>query len=326
MFTLIQYVLKRIGILLLTLLILVTVLFFLLQLLPGSPFNNPKFSETQILALENKYGLNEPLFMQYLQYLKNFVTGDLGESFQRLGTPVTKILITPLKYTSELVVYTTIVGVVIGLFLGSLAAIYKDKFVDTIATIVAILGVSLPSFVIATIIVLFLMWTQSEFGSALFPITLNVNTDNYFERLHSYIAPVIALSFFFIASLLRYMRSELVDVLESDYILLARSKGLNNKEIILRHGFRNALIPVVTVIGPLMVSLLGGSTFVERFFGVPGLANALINSINTLDYFVIMGIALFYSVLYMVVMLVIDVSYGLIDPRIRLAGGSHGKK
>ncbi len=116
------------------------------------------------------------------------------------------------------------------------------------------------------------------------------------------------------------MRSELVDVLESDYILLARSKGLNNKEVITRHGFRNALIPVITVIGPLMVALLGGSTFVERFFGVPGLANQLINAINTLDYFVVMGIALFYSIMYMVVMLIVDISYGIIDPRIRLAG------
>ncbi len=326
MFSLLQYVLKRILILVLTLLILITLLFFILQLLPGSPFNNPKFTAAQQLALESKYGLDDPIIVQYFNYIKNFLVGDLGESFQRLGTPVTDILMAPLKYTLELVLYTTIIGVVIGLFLGSIAAIYKDKFADNVATVIAILGVSLPSFVIATLIVLFLQFTQEKFGNPLFPATLNVTTDNYFERLFSYIGPIISLSFFFIASMLRYMRAELVDVLESDYILLARSKGLNNREVITRHGFRNALIPVITVIGPLIVALLGGSTFVERFFGVPGLANQLINSINTLDYFVIMGIAMFYSLMYMIVMLIIDISYGLIDPRIRLSGGSHAKK
>lgn len=314
-----KYILKRIGIMFFTLIVLTTLLFAMLHSMPGSPFNDPKITETQKKALEKEYHLDKPVIVQYGYYMKNLAKGDLGESIKRKNQNVSDIIKAPLYYTTILVILTTLVGTIIGLFLGILAALYKDKWIDNLCSVIGVAGVSLPSFVVAIMILLFLN------KYPIIPTALKISTDTNgvgkIEEIFSLTAPVIALSFFFISSMMRYMRSELVEVLESDYILLARSKGLNKKEVVIKHGIRNALIPVITVIGPLIVSLLGGSTFAEYFFGVPGLSVQLIQSINNLDYFLILGISLFYAILYMGVMLIIDVLYGVIDPRIRLSGG-----
>lgn len=306
------YTLKRIGFMILTALTLLTVLFALLQFMPGSPFNDPKLSQSQITAIEDEYGLNEPVIIQYKNYMtKVLFEGDLGESFNKRGRDVTDIIVAPLTHTVKILVFTMLLGGFMGLLLGTLAAIYKDTVIDTICSVIGVLGVSIPAFAMATLVLI----TFSN---------LNIPTTYVYEgpigkQIVTMIAPVITLSFFVTSSVLRFMRAELVEVMESDYILLARAKGLTQPEFIRKHAVRNALIPVISVLGPLVVSLLAGSLFAESFFGVPGLSRQLIDAINFLDYFVVLGISLFYALMYMVTMLIIDILYGVIDPRIRVS-------
>jgi oligopeptide transport system permease protein len=305
-----KYILQRTGYMIITLFIVTSLTFFLMKLIPGSPFNNfEKLSEVQRDILLDKYGLNEPLPVQYFNYMGNLVKGDLGISFQFDNTPVTELIANRIGPSAQLGLQAMIVGAILGIFLGVIAALKQNTWLDYGSTFVAVVGKSVPSFIFAGLLQYYIsvklhwlpvmLWKGPEYT----------------------ILPTIALAMFPISIAARFMRTEMIEVLGSDYITLARAKGASRWQISLKHALRNALIPVVTVMGPLAVSLMTGSLVIEQIFGIPGLGEQFVKSINMNDYPVIMGTNILFAVLFVVVILIVDILYGIIDPRIRISGG-----
>ncbi|WP_113672217.1 ABC transporter permease [Vallitalea guaymasensis] len=317
----IRYVIERIALIVLTLFIVLTINFFLLRLMPGTPFDNPKITEVQQQLMKEKYGLDDPAYVQYFRYLKQVVfERDLGNSFKLQDQPVLKLITMKLPHTVKIGTIALIFGVIVGIFLGSIAAIYKNSIWDNLVTILAVIGVSIPGFVMAAFLQYFLCAKLGWFPYIYKPVDALRNVSRW-DSFYSSILPAFSLGLFVISSTMRYMRSELVEVLNSDYILLARAKGLSKPKVIFRHALRNALIPVITILGPMAVNILTGGVVVEQFFGVPGLGKLMVNASFTNDYFLILGVNLVYSFLLVTVILIVDLLYGVIDPRIRLKGG-----
>jgi oligopeptide transport system permease protein len=307
-----RYILKRIFYMVITLFIIATVSFFLMKLLPGSPLNaENKLSDEQKEIILDKYGLNDPIPVQYVRYMAGLVQGDLGISFEFDSTPVTKIIVDRIGPSAQLGAQAMLVGVILGVLLGLIAAIYHNGFLDYTSTVFAVLGTSVPSFVFAGL----LQWVFAV-NLDWFPVALW--EDGAFEYT---VLPTIALMIFPMATCARFVRTEMLEVLNSDYILTARAKGLSQAAVVFKHGLRNALIPLITVIGPMAVSLMTGTLVIEQIFAIPGIGEQFVSSINTLDYPTIMGTTLFYSALFVAIILVIDLLYGVIDPRIRITGG-----
>lgn len=310
-----RYILKRLTLMLMTLLIVISVTFFLVRLLPGSPFNDEKLNAQQVEMINKQYGLDAPVPVQYIRYMTGVFTGDLGRSFKYDNKKVEDLISTRLKPSAMLGAQALMIGSVVGLTLGIVAALKKNTFWDYFATVISVLGVSVPSFVLAALLQLYLT-TRHQ----IFPVTWGMPIGSDFRYAWT-VLPSIALAFFSIASIARFTRTELVEVLNADYIVTAKSKGLTKAAVIVKHALRNALIPVVTMLGPLTVGLLTGSLVVEKVFAVPGLGDLLVSSITTNDLFCISGVSIFYSALYIGVILLVDILYGIIDPRIRVAGG-----
>lgn len=310
-----RYILKRFCLMIMTLLIVISITFFLVRLLPGSPFNDEKLNSQQIEMINKQYGLDAPIPVQYVKYMKDILRGNLGRSFKYDNKQVEDLITTRLKPSAILGAQALLIGSILGLVLGILAAIKKNSFLDYLSTIISVLGVSVPSFVLAALLQLYLT-TKYQ----VFPVTWGMPIGSSF-RYSWTILPSIALSFFSISNIARFTRTELVEVLNSEYIITAKAKGLSKTNIIVKHALRNALIPVITMLGPLTVSLLTGSLVVEKVFAVPGLGDLLVSSITTNDLFCISGVSIFYSALYIGVILLVDILYGIIDPRIRVAGG-----
>ena len=315
-----KYILKRLGYMAVTLFLVLTVNFLLLQLLPGSPFDGEKKTEAQIAILEEKYGMNDPIPVQYARYLKGVFQGDFGTSFKLQNQEVTDLVLTRIPYTIKPGALALLIGIIIGITLGAIAAMKRNSWADHMITIISVLGVSIPSFVLAAFLQYFIC-TKLGWLPVIYQPADEMRGVTMWDEFKSLILPAISLSVPVIASLMRYMRSELIEVLNTDYILQARAKGLTKAQVIVHHALRNALIPVITVVGPMVVSIMTGSLVVEKFFGVPGLSNLLLNSVTMKDQFLTLGIAFFYAFLYVIVILIIDLLYGVIDPRIRLAGG-----
>ena len=315
-----KYILKRLGYMAVTLFLVLTVNFLLLQLLPGSPFDGEKKTEAQIAILEEKYGMNDPIPVQYARYLKGVFQGDFGTSFKLQNQEVTDLVLTRIPYTIKPGALALLIGIIIGITLGAIAAMKRNSWAAHMITIISVLGVSIPSFVLAAFLQYFIC-TKLGWLPVIYQPADEMRGVTMWDEFKSLILPAISLSVPVIASLMRYMRSELIEVLNTDYILLARAKGLTKAQVIVHHALRNALIPVITVVGPMVVSIMTGSLVVEKFFGVPGLSNLLLNSVTMKDQFLTLGIAFFYAFLYVIVILIIDLLYGVIDPRIRLAGG-----
>lgn len=311
-----RYIMKRIGYMFITLFIVISVVFFLVRLLPGTPFNEEKLNAEQIAQLQSQYGLDDPVPVQYIRYLTGVFQGKLGISFKQAGQTVEGIIKLRIGPSAMLGAQALVLGSVVGLILGIVAALNRNSIWDYLCTILCVLGVSVPSFVVAATLQLCL---GAKFS--LFPITWGVPLGSDFRYIWT-ILPSIALSFFTIANVARFTRTELVEVLNSEYIITAKAKGLSKATVILKHALRNALIPVITVLGPLAAGLLTGSLVVEKVFAVPGIGDLLVNAINTNDLFIISGVAIIYSAFYITVILIVDVLYGVIDPRIRLAGGN----
>ena len=306
----IKYIMQRIGFMLITLIIIATFTFFLMKIIPGSPFNNAaKMTEVQREILYEKYGLNEPLPVQYAEYMMNLVKGDLGVSFQYNNIPVTTIIGDLMPASAQLGLQAMIFGTIVGIFLGMIAALYQNTWVDYTSTLIAVTGKSIPSFVFAALLQYYVALKMG-----LFPVM-------FWRGFEYTILPTIALSIFPISIAARFMRTELIEVLSSDYITLAKAKGATGFQVSIKHAMRNALIPVITVLGPLAVSLMTGSLVVEKIFAVPGIGEQFVKSINLNDYPVIMGTTLVYAAAFVVIILVVDILYGVIDPRIRVAGG-----
>jgi oligopeptide transport system permease protein len=281
-----------------------------MKIIPGTPFTNAsKLSEAQLSIMINKYGLNEPVPVQYMNYIVNLLKGDLGVSFQFDNVGVTQILMNSIGPSATLGFQAILVGTFFGIILGVLSALRQNTWVDYGSTFIAVLGKSIPSFVFAGLL-------QYYIGVKLgwFPVA--------FWRGPEYsVLPTIALAMFPLATTARFVRTEMVEVMESDYITLAKAKGASWFDIAFKHALRNALIPVITVLGPLVVSLMTGSLVIEKIFGIPGIGEQFVKSITVNDYPVIMGTTILFAVLFVVVILIVDLLYGIIDPRIRLAGG-----
>ncbi|PBB06121.1 oligopeptide ABC transporter permease [Salimicrobium humidisoli] len=306
----VRYILERLVYMLITLLLIATLTFFLMKLLPGTPLSAAdKLSEEQQAIVLEKYGLNDPLPVQYFNYITGLFQGDLGLSFQFDNREVTTILLERMGPSMTLGAQSLILGTIIGVLLGLLAAIYHNGVVDYGSTFIAVIGKSIPSFVFAGILQFYLgvRW-------GLFPVAL-------WEGWEYTILPTLALAIFPIAIAARYMRTEMLEVLGSDFITTARAKGVNKFGVVFKHGLRNALIPIITIMGPLAVSLMTGTLVIENIFSVPGIGEQFVKSINTNDYPIIMGTTLFFSFLFILIILIIDLLYGLIDPRIRLTEG-----
>ncbi|AIM17431.1 MULTISPECIES: oligopeptide ABC transporter permease [Neobacillus] len=306
----VKYLGQRLIYMFITLFIVATVTFFLMKLIPGSPFNNfQKLNEFQQNLLLEKYGLNDPVPVQYFKYMSNLVKGDLGVSFQFNNTPVTELIGNRIGPSAVLGLQAMILGSLVGIFLGAIAALKQNSWIDYTSTFLAVVGKSIPSFIFAGLLQYYIavklgwlpvmLWRGPEYT----------------------ILPTIALAMFPLSISARFMRTEMIEVLGSDYITLAKAKGASYWQISVKHALRNALIPVVTVLGPLAVSLMTGSLVIEKIFAIPGLGEQFVKSIATNDYPVIMGTNLLFALLFVVVILVVDILYGIIDPRIRITGG-----
>ncbi|UTH14446.1 oligopeptide ABC transporter permease [Macrococcus equipercicus] len=306
-----KFALRRLGYMAITLFIITTVTFFLMNLLPGTPYNDEKLSPAQKEIVNEKYGLNDPIGVQYVDYLKKIATGDFGISFQYDNRPVTDIIGPRLGPSAEIGLYAMIIGIIAGILLGVIAAVKQNTWVDYIATLFSVLAISVPSFVLAVLLQYYLTVKWQLFN---LPVA---GWDGF-----SYaILPSIALSASVIATVARYIRSEMIEVLSSDYITLAKAKGNTTRRVLFGHALRNALIPIITLIGPMAVAILTGALTIENIFSIPGLGDQFVLSIRTNDYPVIMALTLLVSFLFIAVLFIVDVLYGIIDPRIRVQGG-----
>lgn len=307
-----KYLFKRILISLATLLLIVFILFILLQFMPGSPFNDERITPEQRELMNIRYGLDKPVLVQFVNYVKNLLTGDLGVSYSiSRDVPVTTLLQSRLPVSFELGFWAVIVGTLSGLIFGTIAAFNQNSIWDTISTLLSVIGVSVPSYVFA-------LGLSYYFGFQwrIFPILFNLN-----DKAMSMVLPVISLSLFTMASIARFTRTEMIEVLQSDYIQLAESKGVTGSRLLFKHVLRNASIPILTVLAPLIVGLMTGSMVVEQIFSIPGLGQLLVQAIQSNDFNIVMGISFIYSALFIFVMLVVDILYGILDPRIRVTGG-----
>lgn len=305
-----KYVLKRVIFMLITMVIVVSITFFLMKLIPGTPFSNAsKLTPDQLNIMKDKYHLNDPVPVQYANYLVSMAKGDLGVSFQFNNTPVSKLLALRIGPSATLGLQAMIIGALLGIILGVIAALKQNTWVDYGSTFIAVVGKSVPSFIFAGLLQYYIA-VKLEWLPVMF-----------WRGPEYSILPTIALAMFPISIAARFMRTEMIDVLGSDYITLAKAKGASYFQISVKHALRNALIPVVTVLGPLAVSLMTGSLVIERIFGIPGLGEQFVKSIMVNDYPVIMGTSILFAFLFVLIILVVDILYGIIDPRIRIAGG-----
>lgn len=304
-----RYLLKRIFYMILTLFIVATVTFFLMKMMPGSPYaNEARMSPQQIQIMNEQYGLNKPVWQQYLIYLAGLTHGDFGISFQYSNQPVSSLIGSRIGASIQLGLQALIVGVILGIILGAIAAMRQGTWVDSTATVISIIGKSVPNFVLAVLL-------QYYIGLKLgwFPIA-------GWGTFSQTIMPTIALAVGPLAETARFIRTSMVDTLSSDYIELSKAKGLSRTEVIRKHALRNSLIPLVTLIGPYAVALMTGSMVIENIFNVPGIGEQFVKSILTNDYPTIMGVTLVYCFGLVVILLITDIVYVLIDPRIRLTG------
>ena len=270
-----KYTLKRIITSLFTLLAILLVLFILMQLMPGSPFNDEKLTPEMRASLYAKYGLDQPIYVQFFRYVTNMLRGDFGVSYNiSKNTPISQLIQSRLPISIRVGGMAVTLGAIVGLVLGIIAALKRDTIFDTLATIISVIGVSVPSYVIA----LALSYT---FGFKLkwFPMLFSAK-----DVFGSSVLPSISLSMFTMASIARFTRSEMIEVLDSDYMLLAESKGISGPALIFRHALRNALIPIITVLAPLIVDLMTGSLVVEKIFAIPGVGSLLVTAIQSNDY------------------------------------------
>ncbi|CAM2812354.1 oligopeptide ABC transporter permease [Levilactobacillus brevis] len=304
-----KYLAKRIFYLILTLFIVITVTFFLMKLLPGTPLTNQaKLSKSQIALIYQQYGLDKPVWQQYLLYIAGAVKGNFGTSFQFSDQPVSYLISSRIAQSLQIGLQAIILGVLVGVIIGAFGAMRQNSWVDTTSTIVSILGISIPSFVLAVLL-------QYYLGLKLgwFPIA-------EWGGFSYTVLPTLALAATPLAESARFVRTEMVDVLSSDYIELAKAKGLSRTGVIYHHALRNSLIPLITIVGPLAVNIMTGSMVVENIFSIPGIGEQFVKSVLTNDYPTIMGLTIVYSFMLCVVLLFTDILYGVVDPRIRLTG------
>ena len=290
-----------------TTLLIIIILFFLLQLMPGSPFNNERLTEEQQAVLYTKYGLDKPLPLQIAIYVKNMVTGDFGVSYNiQQNYPVASLLATKFPTTIRLGLQAFVVGILLGLILGIISALHHNGPLDTGTTIFSMLGSSVPSHVLALGLVYFLAYKCDWF-----PLTYSSE-----HPLLSSVLPTMALAIGPMAMTARYTRNEMIEVMDSEYITLAETKGVHRFRVVVVHGLKNALIPLITFWGMTVADMIAGSIVVEQVFNIPGLGRILLTSISRRDYPVVEGIILLIAVVVLLVNFLVDILYRKVDPRL----------
>ena len=304
-----KYILKRLLIGVVTLLALATITFFLMHIIPGSPFAGetsklPAAVKEKLIA---KYGLDKPLVVQYVTYLGNAIHGDFGTSLNRKGREVMDIIMGGIRPTASLGLVAFVIAMTVGILLGTISAFSRQRWVSGLVAVISTIGVSVPSFLIALLMML------------VFGVLLGWLPIVGLSSWRHYIMPGIALSLAPIAMIARLVRSSLLEVMRQDYMVLARSKGTPELQVITRHALKNALIPVITYAGPLIATLLTGSFVIETLFSIPGIGAEFVTSVSNRDYTLIMALTIFYGAFIIVANIVTDLITAAIDPRIRLS-------
>lgn len=306
-----KFILKRLVTMISTLWIIITLTFIIMHKIPGDPFASDAKSlpEEIVQNMRAKYNLDEPLYVQYLLYLKNLVQLDFGPSIQSKSRDVNTLITEGFGPSAILGIQTLIIACLVGIGLGTIAALKHNRFLDYFTMFIAIIGISVPSFILAPLLI---KYFSVKWG--LLPVA------SWGTWGHS-ILPTIALSLGPIAIITRFVRTSMIDILNQNYIKTAEVKGLSTFEVVVKHGIRNALIPVLSFIGPLFAAVITGTFVIEKIFAIPGLGKYFVDSIFNRDYPVILGTTIFYSFILIITLFIVDLSYRLIDPRIKLGNG-----
>ena len=295
-----KYILKRIALAIVTIWAVATITFFLMNLVPGGPF----LSATK--ALEAKYGLDKPMAERYFTYISDAAHGDFGDSLKQRGRTVMDIIATKFPVSARLGGMAVVLALCVGVPLGVLAAYKRGTFIDSLFSVIATCGIAVPGFVICTLLLY------------VFGVKLQWLPTLGLKSAQSYIMPVVALAAYPTSYIMRLMRSSMLDVLGQDYMRTAKAKGLSQKVSLFKHALRNAILPVITYVGPMLAYTLTGSFVTEKIFTIPGLGGEFIKAINGRDYTMIMGTTIFLATIMIVMNVIVDIVYKLVDPRIKL--------
>mgnify|MGYP000488347409 FL=1 len=301
-----RYIVKRILLALVSLFAIITITYFLMNLMPGDPFMSEKASEENRAILIAKYGLDQPVYVQYGKYLENLLHGDMGTSYVlQKGRAVKDIIFESFQVSMGLGVRALFLAIVCGIILGCIAGLCKDKLPDAIIRVFSSLGISMPGYVIASGLMIFLA------------VNLKVLPVNY-NKPGGWVMPMLTLAIYPTSYLTRLTRASILEVMNQDYLRTERAKGMSEFVVVFIHALKNSLIPVITYLGPLTASILTGGFVAESVFSVPGLGRYFVSSISSRDYTMIMGVTIFYSALIVFMNLICDILYKIVDPRIQL--------
>ena len=318
-----KFLFKRIAMGLVTLWLVITITFFLIHMLPGDPFQSEKAIPPKVKEnLMAKYHLNRPLGEQYVEYLKNIAKGDLGSSMKVRGRTVNDVINQSFLTSADLGARSIIFALVLGIPLGIIAALKRGKYQDKLAMIVAIIGISVPSFVLAGLMQKYFVDIHNGFliDNGFLPEFFRIRLSGW-DSPEKKILPVVALGLYTVALIARLLRDKMIEVMGQDYIRLAVAKGVKPKNIVFKHALRNAILPIITIMGPTIAAVLTGSFVIEKMFSIPGLGKYFVDSINDRDYTMVLGVTVFYAIFLIIMMILVDIIYVLVDPKIKLGKG-----
>jgi len=302
-----KYIAKRLLISVVTIWLLATVSFFLLRTLPGNPFQTDKILSVEMEEkMMSYYGLDKPIMEQYRTYLSNLMKGDMGYSLKYTNRTVNSIIKSTFPISADLGLRSLALALPIGLFLGVVSAKKRGSIIDYTCVFISVIGVSIPSFILGS------------FLQYIFSLKLKILPIAQWKSISYTILPTVALALSLLASLTRVMRASMLEVTTQDYVKTAKSKGLSDTKVTISHQIRNAMVPILTMLGPMVASVLMGTFVIEKIFAIPGLGQHFVNSITGLDYTVTMGLIVFYGTFMVIANFIVDISYGLVDPRIRI--------
>lgn len=299
-----KYIIKKTLIAIMTILVLVTIVFILVRLLPGDPFADDKIPLAVKERIKEYYGLDKPIHIQYATYMKNLLKGNFGYSLKFRNRTVNQIIADAFPYSIDLGIRAVIFAIIVGILLGIIAALKHNETWDYVSMIIAIIGVSIPSFIIGSVIQYFL-----GVKFKLLPVA-------QWKNFQATIMPTFALGLGTLAQIARLMRASMLEITNTDYIKMAQSKGLSDAKVTINHEIRNSILPVVTILGPTIAELLTGSFVIENIFAIPGLGKHFVDSIRNLDYALVLGLTIVFGIFLVSMQLVVDILYGIIDPRI----------
>ena len=318
-----KFLIKRIAMGLVTLWLVITITFFLIHMLPGDPFQSEKAIPPKVKEnLMAKYHLDRPLGEQYVEYLKNIAKGDLGASMKVRGRTVNDVINKSFFVSADLGARSIIFALVLGIPLGIIAALKRGKYQDKLSMIIAIIGISVPSFVLAGLMQKYFVDIHNGIliENGFLPEFFRIRLSGW-DSPEKKILPVVALGLYTVALIARLLRDKMIEVMGQDYIRLAVAKGVKPKNIVFKHALRNAILPIITIMGPTIAAVLTGSFVIEKMFSIPGLGKYFVDSINDRDYTMVLGVTVFYAIFLIIMMILVDIIYVLVDPKIKLGKG-----